>query len=397
MSAGAGGSETAPIKKAIDIAGWNVPGNISFQAEKFASSHIAPLRCFLPESGPLVSILESSPIQDAVERYVEARKGAIGEKKSYQRRMGVMGVPLWLGVCIALAMVLIPHGAVGAFGLALGAGSSADEIAQAWQNWAPWAVYAGVIGTAILSLVSRPAGHYRRWQQHRATAEALRREIFKRVFDHRGEGGGLELPLKLEYFRRWQAELQREYFRQGCEQNERLIRRRRGLSHLSVGVFVLLGLVLASSAIAGLDEQGMPSALLRGPLLYAAPRLLAAEAWGPEYPLLLLGLLAVSAMAFYFALGALNSAKRNAPRYRNMLDNFEELLKEGPADRLTFARQAAALGNEAVVRDYAERVHSVMAMEINDWVRLADLDQGRDDPNYFRRGAAQGPRLASGA
>ncbi|MGO9459033.1 MAG: hypothetical protein ACLP1W_02715 [Rhodomicrobium sp.] len=389
MSVDAGGGETAPIKKAIDIVGWNAKGNASFQAEKFESSHLAPLRCWLPDSGPLVRILESKPVQAAVEGYVNARKGAIEEKKLYQRLSGVMGVPLWLGAAVALAVALIPSEVVGGAGLALGAGSSKEEIAWAWQNFAPWAVYAGVIGTAILSLFSSPAEHYRRWQQHRATTEALRREIFKRVFDHREPGGrALELPLKLEYFRRWQAELQREYFRQECAKNERLIRRRRGLNHLSVGVFVLLGLVLASSAIGGLDEQGMPSALLRGPLLYAAPQLRFAEKWGLDYWLLLLGLLAVTAMAFYFALGALNEAKRNAPRYRNMLNNFDELLKEGPEDRLTFARQAAAEGKEGAVRDYADRVHSVMTLEINDWVRLADLDQGRDDPSYFRRGVA---------
>jgi len=389
MSAGAGGSEAIFIKKAIDIVGWNVKGNVSFQAGKFESSHIAPIRCWLPDSGPFVRILDSKPVQTAVAGYINARKGAIEEKKLYQRLSGTIGIPLWLGAAVALAVALIPSEVVGGSGLALGAGSSKEEIARAWQNFAPWAVYAGVIGTAILSLFSRPAKHYRHWQQHRATTEALRREIFKRVFDQHGQDRDpLELPLKLEYFRRWQVELQREYFRQECAKNERLIRRRRGLNHLSVGIFVLLGLVLASSAIAGLDEQGAPSTLIRGPLLYAAPLFRFAEKWGLDYWLLFLGLLAVTAMAFYFALGALNEAKRNAPRYRNMLDNFDELLCDGPGDRLTFARKAAAHGDEAVVRDYAERVHSVMAMEINDWVRLADLDLGRDDPSYFRRGVA---------
>jgi hypothetical protein len=395
MSNGGEASAVMLTIRAADIAGRNALGNMSFHAnslQDFNNHHIAPLRRWLPDSSPLVEALETEPVRDAVRRYADARKGAIGGKKAYGGLNMATWAPLWLAIIVAFVAVLIPAGAIAdTIAHAFGAGDMLrDRLVQALQSDAPWVVYAGVIATAMLTLIFRPAERYRSWQQNRAQAEALRREVFKRLFDGAGqEGSSLELPLKLEYFRRWQVEVQHEYFLQNKKWHDRRIWKARALNLLLVAAFLLLAMALASSAVAGYDEQGAPSEAIYGVLLEASGLLRRAEEMRLDYGLVLLGVLAATAVLYTFAHASLSAAKRNAPRYKTMLENFDDLLKDGAGDRLTFAREAAARGDAPAVRDYVERVHSIMTLECNDWVRLADLDQGRDDPNYFRRGLAE--------
>ena len=375
MSGDIGGSEMALIRKAIDVVGRNVPGDRSFHAAEFEKRHIAPLRCLLPDLMPLVRILEADPVRTAVAGYAEADEEARKEQKRYQRDVRATGWPLWLSVLIGIAVVLVPPAVLAdAIGYVLGWGSdSHNDIILIWRTWAPWIVYGGLIGTAFQHLRFRPATHYLLWQQQRAKAEAFRREVFKRLLDHSPSEVPWELLLKLEYFRRWQVELQRDYFLDRGDEHARAVRRASLLSHLSVLVLLLLGLALLSSAVAGYDEQGMPNALLRGPLDVLS-LLDFAEAWSWDYWLLLIGALTITAMAYYLVLDHLSACKRNAPRFETMRENFDELLGE----RLKEAREGAARGNLSAVRHYVDRVHAVMTLEINDWVRLADLDRGLD-------------------
>ncbi len=105
------------------------------------------------------------------------------------------------------------------------------------------------------------------------------------------------------------------------------------------------------------------------------------EAWNWDYWLLLFGFVTAAVLAYYVVLNSANAAKRNAPRFKIMAENFDDLL----GGRLQAARREVALGQEAALRDYVDRVHSVMSLEINDWVRLADLDLGRDE-RFLRTG-----------
>ncbi len=279
-------------------------------------------------------------------------------------------------------------------------GWNADDLIPLWRIWAPWLVYGALIFAALQRVRFRPTTHFRLWQQERAKAEAMRREVFKRVLEQRGDGGAqpFELLLKLEYFRRWQVELQRDYFKKRGAEHERGIRRAAFLNGLSIVIMAALGVVLLFSATAGYDEQGMPGAWLRLPL-DALSRLPFSEAWNWDYWLLLFGFVTAAVLAYYVVLNSANAAKRNAPRFATMGENFGDLLgtfNNGEwvvAKRLSDARNGAAAGQEAALRDYVDRVHSVMSLEINDWVRLADLDLGRDE--RFLRTDRDAPQAAN--
>jgi hypothetical protein len=381
MSVDVDASGTAQVRQAIEVVGWNPPGNYNFHASAFAARHIAPLRCLLPDSQPLVDILETNSITTAVSGYAKADAEALIEQRRFQRDSRAIAWPLWLSVLFGMAVILVPPGVLAdAMTWLLGSGTEVrDEIILTWRAYGPWLVYAGLIVTAILSFVLRPAKHYRQWQQQRAKAEALRREVFKRLLDHPATPTSSTDPwgllLKLEYFRRWQVELQRDYFKKRGAEHARTVRLTSWLNAVAVLIFILLAFVLLSSVVGDYDEQGLPSKLIRGPMFRMTSILGFATGLNWDYWLLSFGALAVTTFAYYFLLGSLTAAKRNTPRFECMRENFDELLGE----RLKLARAGAARGDERAARDYADRVHSVMALEINDWVRLADLDLGLDN------------------
>jgi hypothetical protein len=381
MSVDVDASGAAQLRQAIEVVGWNPPGNYSFHASAFEARHIAPLRCLLPDSQPLVDILETNSITMAVSGYAKADAEALTEQRRFQRDSRAIAWPLWFSVLFGMAVILVPPGVLAdAMSRVLGSGTEVrDKIILTWREFGPWLVYGGLIVTAVLSFALRPAAHYRQWQQQRAKAEALRREVFKRLLDHpatpKSGSDPWDLLLRLEYFRRWQVELQRDYFKKRGAEHARTVRLTSWLNGAAVVIFILLAFVLLSSVVGDYDEQGMPSKLIRGPVLGMTSILGFATGLNWDYWLLSFGALAVTTFAYYFLLGSLTAAKRNTPRFECMRENFDELLGE----RLKLARAGAARGEERSVRDYADRVHSVMALEINDWVRLADLDLGLDN------------------
>lgn len=381
MSEGVGENAASLMRKAEHIVGWNEPGNRSFHAEAFEARHIAPLRCLLPDSAPLIRILETDSVKSAVNAYAKADREAIAEQARFKRASRALAWPLYFAGFIGLAAVLVhPRLVAELIGPAIG--WNADDLVPLWRIGAPWLVYGALIFAALQRVRFRPTTHFRLWQQARAKAEAMRREVFKRVLEHTDNGGAksFELLLKLEYFRRWQVELQRDYFKKRGAEHERGIRRAALLNSLSIVIMAALGVVLLLSATAGYDEQGMPGAWLRLPLDVLS-RLPFSEAWNWDYWLLLFGFVTAAVLVYYVVLNSANAAKRNAPRFKIMAENFNDLL----GGRLRAARREVAAGKEAALRDYADRVHSVMSLEINDWVRLADLDLGRDE-RFLRAG-----------
>ena len=102
------------------------------------------------------------------------------------------------------------------------------------------------------------------------------------------------------------------------------------------------------------------------------------EVWDVDYLLFSMLGLVVFAVFFSSYQTRLSHTKRNAARFDNMLQNFDDLLTE----RLEKARLASAQGNEKEVWKYLTGVHSIMSVELNDWVRLASLDIGTDTKDY---------------
>lgn len=402
---GSGGSpspeEAALIARARRVVGSNPPENRHLLADQFETKHIRPLRCFLDDAEPLIARLEAASVREAVEVYDRNDKTAELERKTYERLHRRLAWPIAIAIMLALliSIIQIPTIAEWIAEPRLWAHRSRDRLTVAeWtallQQALPWTIYILLVGAPFVAFLLEPSLHYANWQSARGTAEAMRREIFNRVVtsDRRSPADmdPWSLLLRLEYFRRWQVELQQSYFRRRQAEHMRKVWLWRRTQIAYVGVQVLIFLFLFLSFLAALDEQGAPRyfpSLLAPLLARVSPWFSQFETIGVDYWLVVALLVTMAAAAYFYYQQTLGASLRNAGRYRNVLENFDALLevapdKDGRPSKLMSARLAAVRGDAVGVEAYMQRVHSIMSIENNDWVRLADLDRGIDRRRY---------------
>lgn len=210
-----------------------------------------------------------------------------------------------------------------------------------------------------------------RWMRHRGRAELARKQLFERVFASAAEqrpGEPAVLPLKLEYFRRYQLDVQRDYFEQRSAELRNEAAWGNGFGRFLIIVSVVLFLFLMSRAYAPVTDQE--------PSMWIWQKISAmAQAW-PETVLAKLALLVVIAGSAltggWQAQAMINSNARNARRYENTLRNLQELEKAG----LTRARAAAANGRTDEVLGFVRAVHGLMSAELQEWIILTE-DEAR--------------------
>ncbi len=223
-------------------------------------------------------------------------------------------------------------------------------------------------------------GHYEQWQKHRANSEFLRRKHFENVLDERAAEQDGEIPLtllKLEYFRRYQAELQYAYHMERGKQHERRATIARSFLSFCLLLAIAWAIVLFLSFLSALLEQGAFPDIVPNWIVNSLSSLQSIETWNLDA----LGLLIAVAVSIFYGLlmiaTRLDDNIRNAARYTIVRENFEHLLGRP----LNEARVAACPGNHQAhdaVRHYIAEVHSIMSNELADWVRLRDLELGRE-------------------
>ena len=230
---------------------------------------------------------------------------------------------------------------------------------------------------SLVSVILRPAHDYQTWNEARGTAEAMRRELFERIVDAPLEKKDGELPrltLILEYFRRYQIELQQAYFATRGQEHEWSAQVARVLECSVVAGLIVWCLADLSTAWSGTSEQGAAGWPRAGTQhwMWASGQLQHVETTMSDFWMLGLsvGLALIAAGAKLHA--TLNASVRNAARYKNMRDKFKML-----TDDIDTVRAAAVRGDETAVRAYMKRVHSIMSIELNDWVQIAELEAGR--------------------
>ncbi len=90
-------------------------------------ARIAPLRCLLPDSEPLIRILETDSVKTAVHAYAKADQEAIAQQARFKRASRALAWPLYLAGFIGLAAVLVyPRLVAGLIGPAFG--WNADDL-----------------------------------------------------------------------------------------------------------------------------------------------------------------------------------------------------------------------------------------------------------------------------
>lgn len=388
--------EQMRIERAVGAVGFNIPGNDSLKFDTFEPSHIKPLTCFLPETGELIEVLRSAPVSEARSTYLANDRPSNEAQSSYKRRRLGVGLILALAAVIAIIIAFrLPEFLARQYLWALETSrlislddqQRVDEVqrlAATIESYAPFAILIIFVMTPLAAHFLRPNLFYESWKKSRAKAEAFRVEYFKRVFAAEPRmplAGSLPLlPLKLEYFRRWQIEVQKAYFSKKHAMHLNKTRRAVRTRHWVMAGLALWVGVLLIGWVGSLDEQG-PLPLIGSESRSAAwlmSKLQLSERYEIDQKFLILGLLMVLVWIFVDYLAYLSASARNAARFKVMEQNFSEIEQLMPAARL-----AAARGETATVLQFVDRVHSTMSIELAEWVRLADLDQGKYEGSFL--------------
>ncbi len=169
------------------------------------------------------------------------------------------------------------------------------------------------------------------WMTERARAESHRLDYFARV-----TGADCEAPLlQLEYFRRYQFDVQRTYYRRRGDDHRRAASR--ALARSSLGM-------AAGAAASGL--AGVLAAIHLGWTALAGLGLIG-QAWATRIA----------------NAEATAQNQRNAERYERTGDTLDHLF-----ERLQAVREAVAGGDRQVLEQFVEVVHEQLSLEHRQWL-----------------------------
>ncbi len=370
---------------AEEIVGWNDPGNKNLFPDKdFARAYLYPLRCFGPDADPLVACLATPVVQSAVAQYQSWDDTAGTAQTSYKKWSQWIPIPTVFGLALCGLLALFLPSTYAAW--LSGVFGDRILIEARIRLYVPLIIYALLLTTLMLAWRYNPNVHHKVWHEHRGDAEAMRREIFTRLMAQQPAGIAKADPwllqLKLEYFRRWQVEVQHAYFGKRPKEHRALLARAKRFYWGYIVALLGLGLLLLCSVVTGLDEQGYNP--IMSPIGSYMVHLSTLEVMQADHLMgVLFAIAAVAAAHFYIATKH-TKPLQNAVRFENMEKNFAEIV--GP--RLALAREAAARGDVAGVENYVNRVNGMMSIETNDWVRLQRLDVGKDQADYTASGPA---------
>jgi hypothetical protein len=234
----------------------------------------------------------------------------------------------------------------------------------------PAALQYGALAISFLaSFYLARAKPFDTWMKARAAAEIARIRLFDQVMeavDPSPQPAELPLlPLKLEYFRRYQLDVQRRYYANRGGQHNRAAGRTHGWQIASYG---LTGAAAAVAIVAGLQivvdlhvpvpgfvkavndaiQQHLPNWINRG--------------------ILALGAVASALFGAFVSRSLLDLDERNAVRYLTAAENLDYLTEQG----LDQARAAAAASAEDAVRSFAGRVQAMISSEHQEWLLLRE-------------------------
>ncbi len=283
-------------------------------------------------AGELAEILRTSEALVAARQYEERDQRARDARDRFGRLTSRARWAVLIAACFAVALML--------------AGAFAERLQIADRGWVFIALggagtVAGALGTMWVFRI-REGKLLDEWMQHRAHAETRRLAYFALVTGCRNGSTGSGLPLRLqqlEYFRRYQLEVQVRYYRDRSA--EHLAASRRTLAVSSWAVFV-------STLSAG----------LAGVL----------GAWWPALAsLAALSVLGSALSSFASVKESGNQDRRNAERYGRTYESLEQLESKLPA-----VRHAVTAGSSKALNQFVRAVHEQLSLEHRQWLRGAE-------------------------
>src|SRR5262245_44932830 len=359
---------------AIEALGNNPPGNLHLNPD----AHATRLKTS-PQAAPLWRILAAGTdgnqlprslrdpknvvnVPATIRSYCEADRAANAQQAKYNRSKRLILLCLAIAFLASSWSVIVPGG---------------DERTDALVR--PLTIMLAYFALAVPLLTAFwviRKGYYELWHRRRGEAEYLRRRLFHEVMDAEATPHGSTvkpLRLKLEYFRRYQLDLQQEYYAVRGKENRRRAARARYLlwsSLLLVGMWFVLFIAELISAAA---EQGATWGYMTGYLQVVTSPLQVIMTRYADTVVLIIAMAMSVILGFSYLQTLLDANLRNAARYKLAEDNLAYLRK----GELAGARTAADAGDTAGVNAFIDRVHSVMSTEFAEWITLETRDAGR--------------------
>lgn len=178
------------------------------------------------------------------------------------------------------------------------------------------------------------------WFSRRAEAEAARRDYFERLF--MTSNGTDSLLIRLEFFRRYQLDLQTNYFRNRRKDHANAARRLTFLSASGAAVSMLATTI--AGALTNLNPNWVAVA----------------------------GVSAITTAfaAFITTRESIFRYSQNAESFRQAQDALEKL-----RERLDDVRTAAALGQSEPVHQFVLSIHEQLMLEHQQWLKSSDSAQ----------------------
>jgi hypothetical protein len=305
-----------------------------------------------PEAVALKRILERDAHQKAVRKYRAHDAEAVWAQVRY-KRAGRLVLIAGLVAALIGAAFLLPAAQT----VPLGLRQSAIVVEFLM-------LFAAFVSARYLAR-ARP---FEAWMKARALAEIARIELFNEVMadDEPVRAGELpSLPLKLEYFRRYQFDVQRRYYEGRGNEHARAAGHTKLWQHTSLLLGIISGAVAVLASLPILDHlyPGLSSSLSWFAELATILRA------GDNRWLLALGVAASAIYGFSVARSLMNLDERNASRYLTTYDNLDLL----GGEPLAAARERAVAGSDTDVYEFVARVQALISSEHQEWVRWREL------------------------
>ncbi|HWP56385.1 MAG TPA: SLATT domain-containing protein [Candidatus Acidoferrales bacterium] len=280
----------------------------------------------------LAKILRSSAVGSTARLYQQKDAEALQAQQAFKTTAARANAAVFLTASLSALLLITAPMAIGTAGLG---------------NWltiflGSCGIVSGALGSMWLFKL-REGKLLERWMTARAGAETRRLKYFELVTSSPAAGpeGSIPLPLlQLEYFRRYQLEVQRVFYRRRGAEHERAADKMLTLSAVSVA------LASFATGIGG---------LLGGAL-------------HPQWVSLAgFGAIATAIASFASAKEAIGQDRRNMERYRRALEALENL-----SEKLDAVRLAAAAGEREPLEQFVAAVHEQISLEHRQWLEASE-------------------------
>jgi hypothetical protein len=320
-----------------------------------------------PEAGALARVLQQPELQDVIERFRKADAMAVVARDNY-KRVGHLGLIAATASAIVATVFLMPLDHL--FGAATPGTTSGPRLLALTAQY----------GTLVVAFLASRWLIWRQpfdvWMKARALAEIARIELFDRIMAAREEVRAGELPLlplQLEYFRRYQLEVQQRYYSGRGSQHARAAGNNARWLTASLVMTGLAALVATLAFLHYLEAWINLHPNIRWlSLLFSQPQ--------ASRALLAVGVIASALYGFGVSRSLMNLDERNASRYLTTAENLAYLRQHWLAP----ARIGAAAGEAGPVLELVRRVQAMVSSEHQEWVLLSQIG-AKPNPAMARR------------